>query len=74
MAKVKTHWTKISPYGDYTETPDRTNSRTNAQTMILREARKLGVIGRHGGSKPLKKILNGLAKAHEAIGSSKKED
>lgn len=71
MAKVRTHWTKTTPYGDYSQTPDRVNSRTNSQTMILREARKLGVVGRHGGSKPLSKILNGLAKAHEAISSSK---
>lgn len=71
MAKIKTHWTKTSPWGNYNNTPDRMNSRTNAQTMILREARKLSVVGRHGGSKPLYRILNGLAKAHEAISSSK---
>lgn len=73
MAKIKTHWTKTSPWGNYNNTPDRKNSRTNAQTMILREARTLGIIGKHGGSKPLNRILSGLAKAHEAQKSNKEE-
>ena len=73
MAKIKTRWTKTSPWGNYNDTPDRKNSRTNAQTMILREAKSLGIVGRHAGSKPLSRILDGLAKAHEAQKSNKKE-
>ena len=66
MAKVKEHWVKITPYGDYNETPDRKNVRTSSITHILREAKSLLVSGKHRGSKPLSRILNGIAKAHEA--------
>lgn len=70
MAKYKlfaTHWEKTTPYGDYRETPDRLNSRTNAQTMIIREAKKLGVCGRRAGSKPVGRLLQGITRAHKAL-------
>ena len=73
MAKIKKHWTKTSPWGNYNDTPDRVNSRTNAQTMILRSGKKLGVVGKHAGSKPLRRILDGIAKAQEAIVFNKQE-
>lgn len=67
MAKIKTHWVKTTSYGDYKETKDRINSRTCSQTMIIREAKKLGVAGRHAGSKPIKNLLRGIAKAHTVM-------
>lgn len=60
-------WTKTTPYGDYKETKDRKESRTSSQVMIIREARKLGVAGCHAGSKPIKNLLRGIAKAHTAM-------
>lgn len=74
MAKIKQHWEKETPYGDYTKTFDRINSRTNKATHVLREARSLSVAGRHLGSKPLGKILQAIARAHKATASSKKEE
>ena len=71
MAKIKQHWEKKTPYGDYTKTPDRVNSRTNKITHVLREARSLSVAGRHIGSKPLEKLLQAIARAHKAAASSK---
>lgn len=67
MAKIKEHWVKITPYGNYRETLDRLFFRTNDQTMIIREARKLMVVGKHAGSKPIYRLLNGIAKAHESM-------
>ena len=61
------NWIKTTPYGDYKETKDRVNSRTSSQTMIIREAKKLGVAGRHAGSKPIKNLLRGIAKAHTVM-------
>ena len=55
MAKIKQHWEKKTPYGDYSKTPDRINSRINKVTHVLREARSLSVAGKHVGSKPIEK-------------------
>lgn len=74
MAKIKEHWVKTTPYGDYKKTKDRLSRRTDSITMILREVKALSIMGKHAGSKPLYKILRGLAKAHEAISSAKKAD
>ena len=63
-------WKKNNEYGDYTQTKDRIKSRTNSQTMIIREAKKLVVAGRHAGSKPIKRLLQGIAKAHESMSST----
>lgn len=71
MAKIKQHWEKKTPYGDYTKTLDRVNSRTNKVTHVIREARSLSVAGRHIGSKPLGKLLQAIARAHKAAASSK---
>ena len=71
MAKIKTRWTKITPFGDYKETKDRTPKAKERMRSILCEVRKLSVAGKHAGSKPLSKLLRGLAKAHEAISKSK---
>jgi len=60
-------WTKTTSYGDYKETKDRKESRTSSQVMIIREAKKLGVAGRHAGSKLIKNLLRGIAKAHKAM-------
>ena len=72
MAKIKQHWEKKTPYGDYSKTPDRINSRINKVTHVLREARTLSVAGRHVGSKPMEKLLQAIARAHKAMESSKK--
>lgn len=67
----KNKWEKTTPYGDYNDTPDRKNSRTNNVTHILREARALKIIGKHAGSKPIKRILKAIARAHKAMAPSK---
>jgi len=67
----KQKWEKTTPYGDYTKTPDRINSRTNKVTHVLREARALSVAGRHVGSKPMGKLLQAIARAHKAMAPSK---
>ena len=71
MAKIKEHWTKTTPFGNWEDTPDRQASRTNAQVHIIREAKALGIIGRHGGSKPLDKLLKNIARAHKALHPTK---
>ena len=71
MAKIKQHWEKKTPYGDYSKTPDRINSRINKVTHVLREARSLSVAGRHVGSKPIEKLLQAIARAHKAMAPSK---
>ena len=60
-------WTKTTSYGDYKETKDRKESRTSSQVMIIREAKKLGVAGHHAGSKPIRNLLRGVAKAHTVM-------
>ena len=72
MTESKKKWEKTTPYGDYTKTPDRINSRTNKVTHVLREARSLNVAGKHLGSKPMEKLLQAIARAHKAMESSKK--
>lgn len=71
MTEDKKKWEKKTPYGDYTKTPDRVNSRINKVTHVLREARSLSVAGRHIGSKPLEKLLQAISRAHKAAASSK---
>ena len=66
MAKVKTHWVKTTPFGDYNETPDRELARTERNIHIIREAKSLMLNGKHTGSKPINRILASLARAHEA--------
>lgn len=66
----KQKWEKTTPYGDYSKTPDRTNSRTNKVTHVIREARALSVAGRHIGSKPMKNLLQAIARAHKAMAPS----
>ena len=71
MIENKKKWEKTTPYGDYSKTPDRINSRTNKVTHIIREARVLSVAGRHVGSKPMGKLLQAIARAHKAMAPSK---
>jgi len=65
MAKIKERWIKKTPFGDYNETPDRVNARTNRCVQMIREAKSLMLNGKHAGSKPLDRISKGLARAHE---------
>ena len=67
----KKKWEKTTPYGDYSKTPDRINSRINKVTHVIREARALSVAGRHVGSKPMGKLLQAIARAHKAMAPSK---
>lgn len=67
----KQKWEKTTPYGDYSKTPDRINSRINKVTHVIREARALSVAGRHVGSKPMEKLLQAIARAHKAMAPSK---
>ena len=65
MAKIKTHWVKVTPFGNYENTTDR--NETSAHTHIVREAKALGIAGKHAGSKPTSKLLKGIARAHRAM-------
>lgn len=67
----KQKWEKTTPYGDYSKTPDRINSRINKITHVIREARALNVAGRHVGSKPMGKLLQAIARAHKAMSATK---
>ena len=69
MAKVKTHWVKTTPFGNYENTSDR--NETSAHTHIIREAKALGIAGKHAGSKPTSKLLKGIARAHKVMAPSK---
>ena len=68
MAKIKTHWVKTTPCGNYENTSDR--NETSAHTHIIREAKALGIVGKHAGSKPTSKLLKGIARAHRAMAPS----
>lgn len=70
MAKIKSHWVKTTPFGNYENTEDRINARTSSHVHIIREARALGIVGRHAGSKPIFKLLKDIARAHKAKASS----
>lgn len=61
-------WIKTTSFGDYTQTPDRLNRKTNRNVHIIREARALRVVGKHAGSKPIDTLLRGIARAHKAMG------
>ena len=57
---MKSHWKKTSSYGDYRMTADRVNARNNRNIHIIRQARILGLIGKHAGSKPISRLLNSI--------------
>ena len=57
---MKSHWKKTASYGDYRMTTDRVNARNNRNTHIIRQARALGLIGKHAGSKPISRLLNSI--------------
>ena len=73
MTKIKQHWEKTSPYGDYSMTNDRVNTRNNRNIHIIRKARALGLIGRHAGSKPIGRLVSSIrifeveARLHEEV-------
>ena len=58
MAKVKQHWVKTTPFGDYRMTKDRVNARKDSH--IIRKARALGLIGKHAGSKPIGRLVKSI--------------
>ena len=60
MAKVKQHWVKTTPFGDYRMTKDRVNARNNRNIHIIRKARALGLIGKHAGSKPIGRLIQSI--------------
>ena len=57
---MKSHWKKTSSYGDYRMTADRVNSRNNRNIHIIRQAKALGLIGKHAGSKPISRLLKSI--------------
>ena len=57
---MKSHWEKTSSYGDYRMTTDRVNARNNRNVNIIRQARTLGLVGKHAGSKPISRLLNSI--------------
>ena len=67
MAKVKTHWEKTTPFGDYRMTEDRVNARNKRDTHIIRKAQALGLIGRHAGSKPLGRLIQSIRTFEVAV-------
>jgi hypothetical protein len=60
MAKIKSHWEKTTPFGDYSLTKDRVNSRNKRNAHIIRKARALGLIGKHAGSKPINRLIQSI--------------
>ena len=72
MTKIKTHWVKTTPFGNYEDTSDR--NETSAHTHIIREAKVLGIAGKHAGSKPISKFLKVIARAHKAMAPAKVMD
>ena len=64
-------WIKTTEFGDYRKTPDRIAARTNKNVHIIREARALFVVGKHAGSKPISRLLKGIARAHKVISAAK---
>ena len=60
MAKIKTHWEKKTPFGDYSLTKDRVNARNDRNKHIIRKARALGLIGKHAGSKPIDRLVQSI--------------
>lgn len=67
MAKIKKHWEKTTPFGDYGMTHDRLSARTNRNIHIIRKARALGLIGKHAGSKPIGKLLQSIRTFEVAV-------
>ena len=65
MAKVKQHWVKTTPFGDYRMTKDRVNTRKDSH--IIRKARALGLIGKHAGSKPIGRLLQSIRTFEVAV-------
>ncbi len=41
-------------------TIDRVNARNNRNIHIIRQARALGLIGKHAGSKPISRLLKSI--------------
>ena len=74
MAKIKSHWEKTTPFGNYRLTEDRVNSRNKRNSQIISKARALGLIGKHAGSKPISRLLDGIAKVHEDKRKFQKEE
>ena len=60
MAKIKTHWEKTTPFGNYRLTEDRVNSRNKRNSQIISKARALGLIGKHAGSKPINRLIQSI--------------
>ena len=67
MAKVKSHWTKSTPFGDYSMTKDRVDARNRRDTHIIRKAQALGLIGRHAGSKPIGRLIQSIRTFEVAV-------
>ena len=57
---MKSNWKKTSSYGDYRMTTDRVNARNNRNIHIIRQARILGLIGKHAGSKPISRLISSI--------------
>ena len=66
------NWVKVTPYGDYQDTPDRKFSREKRNVHIIRKAIALGICGKHAGSKPIDKLLQGI-RTFEMANTKKKE-
>jgi hypothetical protein len=60
MAKIKSHWEKTTPYGNYSMTEDRVSSRNSKRTHTIRKARALGLVGKHAGSKPISRLIQSI--------------
>ena len=41
-------------------TTDRVNARNNRNIHIIRQARILGLIGKHAGSKPISRLISSI--------------
>ena len=67
MSKRVEHWEKTTPFGDYRMTKDRVNARKNRNIHIIRKAQAIGLVGKHAGSKPISRLIQGIRTFEVAV-------
>lgn len=59
-------WIKTSSVGNYRDSEDNNKNNKDKVLSILCEAKKIGLVGKHSGSKPLKRIKSNIRHFHIA--------
>lgn len=68
------NWIKTSPWGDYLD-PEQNHKPTNMRNqMIIRQAQRLHLAGKHAGSKPISRLLNSISFYSRALSKLAKND